>query len=364
MTQWDRASAYPSHLCEPLPAPGSERWTRKPDLKREGVTEAIVRARPGVSPVPVLPVRVTEESGEQRTVFPWGRWTNLELQAARERGYELQLLGGVQFGKLEASHALARFSSKLWKVRRDFPLAKRLGVSFVGKLHQRRTTRVVQPFGPFTVECQEKPRHAVAREGYCVVCSSLAGRRAAFSLGAGSIFVKRACVAVVLRTFEKYPPYVNMPAAAYVLARARLELLALLEANPGSVLSVCTDGAIVWSKKVSGVTVGKQLGEWRREFGPGSGVVMGPTAYKLEAGGVQKVRTAGVARTRAEQFLSGELVTWKARAGLLQREGVGKTVTKRARAGELLGRDAEGWLRPPVARLARLEDGHFMNRLC
>lgn len=368
VVQWDRASAYPSELTRPLPAPGSERWASSPDLSRDGVSEAIVSLASGVTPFPVLPCRVTLDSGENRTLFPWGefhgRWTHLELRAARERGYKIRLLGGVEFSRLEKS-PYARFAEHLWRVRDRFPYVKRVGVSFVGKLHQHRDSRTVAPFGPFRVECQ-RPRGrrcGTAMPGYCLRCSKIAGDEAAISLGAGAVFIRRACVAIVLRETDRFAPYVNMPAAAYVLARARLELLELLEANRDDVVSVATDGAILTRARPAGVTLGKGFGEWRREFGPACASVVGPTAYRLvdHATGKAKVRTAGVARTKVEQFLTGEVIRWQARAGLMQGEAVGKRIDRHASISREF-RDRAGFIEPPRVRLIRRR-GIIINRL-
>lgn len=353
LSQWDRSAAYLAHLAEELPVPGTERWTAKGDLKLEGISEAVVEAEPNVCPVPCLPCHVEIAPGEHRTVYPWGRfigrWPNVELRAALERGYRIRLRGGVTYGRMARRAELTRFVDKVWTARTRFPLAKRIGLALVGKLHEPRVTRLVEPgFGPFRTVREAKI--------------------AALRAGPGAIIVKHAHVVLPLRVREKFSWYVNMPLAAHILALGRLELLRFAEANRDRLCTLATDGAILtgW-KKPSGVELGRDLGEWRRDYEADRGVIHGPLAYTLEAEGkAPKLRTAGVSRALAQKFLKGETVYWKSRAGLLARGMAGRTVKRRANARDHLSTqrtDELGRIAPPLVNYAVGPGGHAHNYL-
>lgn len=353
-SQWDRSSAYLAHLRDELPVAGSARFGSG-DLGAEGISEAIVEAWPDLySKVPALPAKVMISDTESRTVYGWGRfwgrWPNVELRAARDRGYRIRLLGGVTFERSGRNPDLISFSSRLWNAKRAFPLAKRIGLALVGKLHENRTQRVVAPFGPFR-DWKE-------------------ARRAAVEAGPGSIPIPHARVILKLQHRDKYSWYANMAVASHVLALARLELLRFAEANLGRLATLATDGAIlVGTEPPSGVTLGPELGGWRLDFtAKGGASVHGPLAYRLSPGdgSPDKVRTAGVSRALAGKFLSGEAVEWGSRAGLLARSKAGELVHRRVRAADFSGDlrlDPLGFREPPRIRALSTGGGQWLNVL-
>lgn len=354
LSQWDRSAAYLAHLQEALPVPGTERWTGTANLECEGITEAIVEADPNCCPIPCLPAHVELSPGEQRTVFGWGRfhgkWPNVELRAARERGYRIRPLGGVVFQRMQKNATLQRFVERVWTARAKFPLAKRIGLALVGKFHEPRTSRIVQPgFGPFRSLREMK--------------------LACLKAGPGAIPVHHAHVILPLQRRENFSWYVNMALASHVLALGRLELLRFAEANITRLCTLATDGAILAGlEKPSGVSLGKCLGQWRLDYeADQGGVIHGPLAYRLRSSEkADKVRTAGVSRALAMKFLKGETVRWTSRASLLARGYAGVEVKRRANARDFSGelrRDEKGHAAPPLVQCVRLPGGEFRNHL-
>lgn len=319
VSQWDRSSAYAAHLYDPLPVARSERLTARPDLRLDGVSLADVEAPRGCCRVPVLPVRA-QLNDDTVTVWPWGRfcgaWTHEELRAAVDRGYRVRLRTGMTW--TTAPHREYRLAAdRLWNARAKWPLAKRAAVALVGRLHAGRVNRRVIPFMP---HAGEEPIDAAERlglrDGWIVVSRDRAHTHLALGLEESS----------------SYGPRVNMPAAATILARARLELLRVLEANADRLVACATDGVILdGAAAPAGAQLGGELGEWREELQARSGNVRGPIAYELVGlDGSRKVRVAGVARVLASRYLKGEAVSWTERASLLRRRAAGTWAPRKA----------------------------------
>lgn len=325
--QWDRRSAYVAHLADPVPDCRSARWAEHPDLRVDGVSDAVVDV-PESMEVPVLPVRAQTPEGK-RTVYPHGRlrgrWTHLELRAAVDRGATLRTLGpGVEYHRMVPAGPYQAFAARVWDRRRAWPDAKRVGVALVGRMHSGRVQRRAQP-----IHVADDLVDPSALAHYLGAADVI--------LGHGGLMGRVGPDVAIYRDEAKlYSPHVNMPAAVHVLARARLALLGVLEANRGRVVACATDGAIFtgWGEPSwpVGARTGESLGAWRVEARARSAEVVGPVHYRMRLqGGGEKVRTAGLMRELADKFFKGRAVAVKVPLPLEAGRRVGTIVTRRIR---------------------------------
>lgn len=347
--QWDRSSAYVAHLAEPLPLAWAARWTETPSLAEEGVSDATVVV-PDTIEVPPLPVRARCREGT-RTVYPHGRmrgrWCHEELRAAAERGCRVTLHAGYVYPAQALVGPYQAFASLVWRLRRAHPLVKRVGVGLVGRMHSGLENRRVVPLHLETTPPDEESlRRFLGAEALILDAGNRTGAD------------RRLDVALMRQVSETWAPYVDMPAAAHILARARLELLCALEANRDRVLACATDGMILdghappsWHRPDA---VRDGLGGWRLDARAESCELVGPVHYRLTfADGSRKQRCSGLLREKVDAFLAGHVADQVVELGLECGPAAGRRVRRKVdpRAVSITGGRVDG--RPPVVELRK-----------
>lgn len=362
-TQWDRASAYVAHLAEPLPCALSGRWTESPRITDDGISDALVLI-PDHVPVPPLPARAACAEGV-RTIYPHGRvrgrWSHEELRAAVERGCRVLTLGpGYVYPRFAPVPTYRAFADRVWQLRRQHPLVKRVGVGLVGRMHAGLEQRRVVP-----IRLGDDPPDQTALVRFLGAEAVILGR------GKGELRTG-ADVALMRLTSESWAPSVNMPAAVHLLARARLELLAFLEHNRERVIACATDGAILtgiappsWHRRDAREN---QLGAWRVEALARSCQLVGPVHYRMTLpDGTEKLRASGLLRERVDAFMAGRTVKQPGMLGMACGPGAGRVVVRTLNpdavsvtGGRVRGRPAvcEVMFRGKPATVDQVRDGH------
>lgn len=303
---YDFRSSYPWSMQYDLPGYFTGFHPPGRDVQRAlshcGVSEATVDV-PADTYLPVLPVR-----HQGKLVFPVGRfrgrWTNLELEAARQRGCTIELHGQARFEPLPF---LRPFVDTFYELRKKALEAEDPFRSYAYKICLNSLYgKLIEAVDRKSILYGRKRVNRALSMGLTVEPTPTAGVYAALS--------------------ESEGPFRHVAAGAYVTARSRLRLLEGLELarRCGGRVYYCDTDSIVTDVKLPRTVpmlAGDELGTLQLEMELSELQIMGPKVYRaITAEGKHIYRCKGVPIKRDGDSEADSRQRWDAYIGLNQLE--------------------------------------------